>query len=588
MTDSRHLSPKTKTKKRQKSKEDILANQFLGQAFYPFNCVMKRVWLLDVLSIMALVVMAYVLAGIFNDWIGVLTHDDNQPLAMPLAMAVLIVFGCMIGRSLIAFWRDKWLADVGLMVAKTTKKQLIYKLSELGLARRDFGSDGVLASKVMDEPEHLAGFARFEAQKKTAIMTPIILAAIVAYYNWAAAFILLASAPLIPICMAVIGIATARKSREQMDAMAQLGGRFLDWIRGANTLSRLGATQIAIYDMKSASESYRKRTMSVLKIAFLNSAALELISALSIAFVAIYLGLSLTDLLPSFLSFLPTPSLWSVLFIMLLVPEFYSPLRRLGADYHVKSQALACAKAAAPILAAQANIGKSDMVLSYPPTFRLESLKVLGDDGRVRLAPTTLEFLSAQSTAIMGESGMGKSTILQALLGFGKFQGKIIIDDGVVWADYSQINLAKLRQSFGYLSQNVSLLPISIADNLRLANPNATDEMLMRVLADVQMQDVVNQLPQGIDTVLFERGGGLSGGQAHRLGIAQLILQDAKVWLLDEPTEHLDFDTATQIRTLLHELGQGKTVIWVTHHTEDLDRFNQIYHLSAKPSEITA
>lgn len=171
----------------------------------------------------------------------------------------------------------------------------------------------------------------------TAVTTPLILAGCVAFYSPMAAVILLVTAPLVPIFMAIIGIATTRKSREQMDALAQLGGRFLDWIRGVNTLSRLGAVDIAVSDIANSSEDYRKRTMDVLKIAFLNSAVLEFLSALLMALVAVYLGFGLMGILPWAKGQLLT-TYSTALFILLLVPEFYAPLRRLGRNITLKGK----------------------------------------------------------------------------------------------------------------------------------------------------------------------------------------------------------------------------------------------------------
>lgn len=175
---------------------------------------------------------------------------------------------------------------------------------------------------------------------------------------------------------------------------------------------------------------------------------------------------------------------------------------------------------------------------------------------------------------------MGKSTILQILLGFGDCEGDVIIhtNDGSI--RYDEIDVAQLRTQFGYLSQTAPLLPMTIADNLRLAKPDASDAKLVQVLKEVGLWNLVETLPDGINTMLFERGGGLSGGQGQRLAIAQLLLQDAKVWLLDEPTEHLDGQTAGWIKELLCRVSVGKTVIWVTHDGVGVD-FDRVHDLNA-------
>lgn len=561
-----------------------MANAFLKATFKPVKKAMMMAYLLDIASVVVLVGQACVLVWLFDGWLtsfvqGVPLSDRVTGSGLWLNLALL--FGCMAGRIGIGYAKDYLLSDAGLKVASSVRAKLLGKLGELGQARRYFGADGALSTKVIDEPDHLIGHARFNVQKMTAVTTPLILAGCVAFYSPMAAVILLVTAPLVPIFMAIIGIATTRKSREQMDALAQLGGRFLDWIRGVNTLSRLGAVDIAVSDIASSSEDYRKRTMDVLKIAFLNSAVLEFLSALSIALVAVYLGFGLMGILPWAKGQLLT-TYSTALFILLLVPEFYAPLRRLGAEYHVKGQATASAKSIAPMLNFKTKaLGDIAMTLKSPPAFELKNITAFGDDGRVRLSPTSLTFGAGERTAVMGESGAGKSTLLHILLGFGDFEGDVIVHADGKSMRYADLDVSRLRADIGYLSQTVPLLPMSIADNLRLAKPSASDDELVQVLKDVALWDIVNQLPNGINTVLAERGGGLSGGQGHRLAIAQLLLQDAKVWLLDEPTEHLDPKTASMIWALLAGLSSGKTVIWVTHDKAQVaaDNFEKVYEL---------
>lgn len=580
--------PKAPRKKPRRSQEDIMAAAFLRKTFKPAKPMMMMAWLFDVFSVLVLVAQVFVLVWIFEVWFDWATVPEADPKAfmiqslgvLEVKTAVFLLFGCMVVRAFIAYGRDYLLTKVGLMVAKSVRQDLLAKLGQLGLARRYFGSDGTIATKIVDEPDHLIGYARFEVQKMTAVTTPVLLAGCVSFYSWTAAAILLLTAPLVPIFMAVIGIATARKSREQMDALAQLGGRFLDWIRGVRTLSRLGAVEVAVADIDKSSESYRSKTMSVLRVAFLNSAVLEFLSALSIALVAVYLGLGLLGQLPWADGQILT-DYGTALFILLLVPEFYAPLRRLGAEYHVKGQAVACAKAIAPILAFKnKNPSKDSHRLQGLPSFELNNLTAFGDDGRVRLSPTTLMFEAGKITALTGESGAGKSTILQILLGFGDYEGDVIVHDGGKMVRYADIDVASVRVQLGYLAQSAVLLPLTIGENLRLAKPSATDDELWTALSKVGLEGVIRALAKGLDTPLGERGQGMSGGQGQRLAIAQLLLQDAKVWLLDEPTEHLDAKTASQINALLHALGKDKTVIWVTHDG-NLDNFDAVHRLGA-------
>jgi ATP-binding cassette, subfamily C, bacterial CydD len=378
-----------------------------------------------------------------------------------------------------------------------------------------------------------------------------------------------------------------------------------------------------------------------LKIAFLNGAVLELLAALSIALVAVYLGFGLMGILPWDKGHVPV-AYFGALFILLLAPEFYVPLRQLGADYHAKAEAEGAVQSLLPIIKA-AQLSKGDSVdtfkvgsekdispedLSQAPIdlsqafgltitnvsiqtpiisdnsteqylnpaadgSNIEGSNIEGSDAqaadslvkavtyRTRLAPVSFELQPAERIALTGDSGSGKSSLLQAIMGFVDYQGTIQITlANSERIDIKQLPQQQLRQHMGYLAQQVALMPLTIAENLRLANPNATDQQLIDALKEVELWQLIERLPQGINTQLGDRGQGLSGGQQQRLGIAQLLLRNDSLWLLDEPTEHLDPDTAQRIHQLLQRVSIGKTVIWITHAYETLSWLDRQVTLS--------
>ncbi|MDO5652187.1 MAG: thiol reductant ABC exporter subunit CydD [Moraxella sp.] len=612
-TPSDDISSPNRPKKRQKSAEALQIQAFLKSELAPVKKTLYGAWAIDVLAVGLFIVQMYWLAWLFGALLTALQANElTKELISSLFWQVLPwLAGCLLVRPVLTAWRDKLTHTAGLAMAMNVRACGLARLGELGLARGFYGSDGALASYIVDEPDTMIGYGRFFVQKMLAVSTPVLIVLVVASQSLMAAAILLLTAPLLPVFMAFIGIATARKSREQMDAMAQLGGRFLDWLRGMSTLDRLGAVSIASADVAHAADDYKKRTMSVLKIAFLNSAVLEFFSALSIALVAVYLGFGLMGILP-WASGDVLMSYQSALFILLLVPEFYTPLRKLGAEYHAKGAAEGCAKKLAPMLYTDthwqdvAKAGQplpstvlSDTVLpstvlssaafldslilsENAPAITIKDLSVTTNH-RLRVQNVSLAIDSGAKVAITGHSGSGKSTILQVLLGFCAYQGSVQI----AGCELRELDKQSLREMMGYLPQLPALLPISIADNLRLAKPTATDVELNKALYDVQMLSVVQALPQGIHTTLSERGGGLSGGQGQRLAIAQLLLQDAKIWLLDEPTEHLDSDTKSQISALFGELAKDKTLIWVTHDTP-VEWLDKVYSLAADRQNKTA
>ena len=522
-------------------------------------------WGLSVVSTLVLIVQSWLIAVIFADWLTQITH--HRPATDVFFDYLPWLMGCLLLRPLLHFCKDQLALDAGLQVASILRKTLVEKLAQVGAARHQYGSDGGLASMVIEQCDALTGYvSRFYLQRLIVVTTPIMLLVAAATQSWIATLILLLTAPLVPVFMVLIGHATARKSRQQFAAMAQLSGRFLDWLRGTATLQRLDAVGHASQDIDASAEAYRMRTMSVLKIAFLNTAALELLAALSIALLAVYLGFGLIGILPWQKNTVPVPY-QSALFLLLLAPEFYAPLRQLGADYHVKAQAEGAIAELSPLLAFQPaeNTKANHFLLTAPPAIDADNIWV-NHQQRTRLAPLSFAIAAGERLAIVGQSGSGKSTLLQIFLGFCAYQGDIFIDN----QNFNTINSTQFRHQIAYLSQQTMLLPMSIADNLRLPNPTASDDKLWQILAQVGLKPLIKALPNQLDTQLGERGSGLSGGQQRRLAIAQLLLQEAHLWLLDEPTEHLDSDTAAEINGLLQQVTRGKTVLWVTHDATNL------------------
>ena len=464
-------------------------------------------WGLSVVSTLVLIVQSWLIAVIFADWLTQIAH--HRPATDVFFDYLPWLMGCLLLRPLLHFCKDQLALDAGLQVASILRKTLVEKLAQVGAARDQYGSDGGLASMVIEQCDALTGYvSRFYLQRLIVVTTPIMLLVAAATQSWIATLILLLTAPLVPVFMVLIGHATARKSRQQFAAMAQLSGRFLDWLRGTATLQRLDAVGHASQDIDASAEAYRMRTMSVLKIAFLNTAALELLAALSIALLAVYLGFGLIGILPWQKNTVPVPY-QSALFLLLLAPEFYAPLRQLGADYHVKAQAEGAIAELSPLLAFQSaeKTKANHFLLTAPPAIDANNIWV-NHQQRIRLAPLSFAIAAGERLAIVGQSGSGKSTLLQIFLGFCAYQGDIFIDN----QNFNTINSTQFRHQIAYLSQQTMLLPMSIADNLRLPNPTASDDKLWQILAQVGLKPLIKALPNQLDTQLGERGSGLSGG----------------------------------------------------------------------------
>lgn len=487
--------------------------------------------------------------------------------------------GAFLVRGLLDTLKDHKTHMLGLDSATKMRQGLFDALCMLGVSKVHYGTQGALANYLLLAPAAMVGYVRFGARAKGALILPLILSILVMSQSLTAGFILILTAPLVPVFMILIGTSTKQKSAQRAKSSASLAGRFGDWLYGINTLSRLGALPYATQDIARASALYRQKTMDVLKIAFLNNAVLELLAALSVALVAVYLGFGLMGILPWDKLHVPV-AYQGALFILFLVPEFYLPLRKMASDYHARQDAYALAPTLMPMFESAQHIctknrQKQTYALSHAPAFCLVDVAVMSGE-RIRLAPQNLQIAQGARVALMAPSGAGKSTLLGVLLGFVPYQGRVLIDD----VDYQTLDLAHLARNMGYFAQNAPILGISLADNLRLAKPDAQDEALWEVLELVGLSALVAQRG-GLDIPLGARGVGLSGGQSRRLSLAQLLLQEAPVWLLDEPTEHLDEDTKTQISDLIRRLSIGKTLIWVTHQPP-VAWLDETLHLATK------
>ncbi len=521
--------------------------------------------LLALLAVALFVVQSALLAGLFADWLN--AASTAKPLTGEGLRTLLPwIIGCWLLRPVLSLIKEHLLQNLSLDIRHYVRCRLLEALAKLGPAKSRFGSDGALSTQMLEQVDALDGYiSRFYVQRTVAVATPLLIAVAVFFHSKLAAVLLLATAPLVPLFMVLVGKAAAGKSREQLDTLAQLGGRFLDLVRGMPTLRRLNATAQAEQQVSAAALAYQKRTMSVLTLAFLSGAVLELFASLAIALVAVYLGLGLIGVLPWAKGAIPVPY-ESALFILLLAPEFYAPLRQLGNDYHAKAHAQAAAEALQPLLDAGLHTAfpaekGGNIYLNTAPSLNLDNVCIMGDEGRERLAAVSFDVAAGARIGIGGVSGIGKSSLLQALLGFSAYNGKIFING----ADFTEWDKTALQGQIGWLAQTATLLPGSIADNLRLAKADADEAEMKEVLSEVGLWDLIQRLPDGLHTLLGERGQGLSGGQQQRLSLAQLLLRDAPLWLLDEPAAHLDEETAVELYRVLGGISAGKTVLLVSH-----------------------
>jgi ATP-binding cassette, subfamily C, bacterial CydD len=487
-------------------------------------------------------------------WVVSALLVDRAPLAT-LLPALAAMAGLLLVRALALLAQERLGQAASLRIRTRVRGELLDHLARLGPGWLAARHSAALASQLVEQVEALDGyFARFRPQLMLAVIGPLLVLLLAFTLDWLAALFLLLAAPLIPLFMALVGMGAERLNRDQFEAVARLSGHFIDRVRAIATLQLFGRTRSATAEVHAAADDYRRRSMRTLRIAFLSSAVLEFFASVAIAVVAIYVGFGLLG----YITYGPSPALtlFSGLLVLLLAPEFFQPLRTLSQHYHDRAAALGAADGLLAILEAAPDPVRGARPSSPQATGVLVELAAASvtHPGRGRvLAPFDLRLAPGEVVALTGPSGAGKSTLLQLLAGFvGPGEGVRRLADGL---------------SLAWMDQRPLLIQGSLADNLRLAAPEATAAAMSEALARAGLRDLLDQLPEGLDTALGERGAGLSGGQAQRLALARVFLSRASLVLLDEPTASLDAGTEARVVRALEALAQeGRTLVIATHH----------------------
>lgn len=461
-----------------------------------------------------------------------------------------------------------WLAAGGAAgIKRELRPRLFQHIADAGPAFASRSGAGALSTTLIEQVDLLdRWYGRFLPQSVHAkVTTPVILAAVF-WQDWLAGIFLALAAPLIPMFMILVGWGAEQASRDQQRELVRLGGVFLDRLRGLDTIRRFGSERHELARLGTLIEDFRQRTLSVLRLAFLSSAVLEFFSAVAIAAVAIYVGLGLLD----YIQFGPAPSLTlqSGLFVLLLAPEFFLPLRQLSQAWHDRADALAAAGSIRKILETPpareepARPAKITPGLACAVSVAGVCLDRPGRGTVLDHVDFTVE--PGQRILIRGASGSGKSTLLDLLGGFLSADAGRIRYDNI---DIRRIDTDCLSRLRAWMGQNGGLFEGSLAENVRLSNPGADDRALNAAMTAAGLEVWLTTLPLGADTPIRASGEGLSGGQARRLLLARALLQPRPVLLLDEPTASLDQATARSLWKTLKALSTegGPTMICASH-----------------------
>ncbi len=419
-------------------------------------------------------------------------------------------------------------------------------------------ASGDLMVRLVDGIDALGPYyARYLPQASAAVIMPVIAVLAIFRADWVSGLILVCTAPFIPVFMVLVGHNAERAADQRFAQLRRLGAAFIEALGHLTTLRELGAAQRVADGLDAESETYRQLTMQVLRIAFLSSLVLEFFTTVSIALIAVFIGFRL---LAHDLAFS------AGLFVLLLAPELYAPLRALGTLRHARLEALAAAESLQHIEGAgrPPPAGKG-AAPAAAPVLALQDV-YFGYGGQPVLKGCSCTIRPGQVTALIGESGAGKSTILQLLLGFGQPASGVVTVDG---KDLATLDPVGWRARVSLIPQAPTVFTGSLRHNLLLAMPSADPPTLDRALKESGLDTVVARLPAGLETPLGEHGVGLSGGQLQRLGLARAWLRTgACVWLFDEATAHLDRESAQCIGERIRAGASTRTVLLVAHRLE--------------------
>jgi len=506
--------------------------------------------------------LATVISGAF------IHHHGLGALRTPLVLLLVLVMA----RAALG-WQTERTANRASAAAKSElRTELVERVALLGPAGLDSEEPGklaVLATSGVDALDDY--FARYLPQVFLAVIVPVTVLLVVVGIDWISALIIAMTVPLIPVFMALVGASTKERMDRQASVLHRLAGHFLDVVSGLPTLKVFGRAKAQAETIRDITNRYREATMATLRVAFLSALILELLATLSVALVAVAVGLRLLD---------GHLTLASALFVLIVAPEAYLPLRLLGTSYHASAEGMQAAAGVFEVLERPLTARGTRTDIPDPSSVRI-SISDLEVNYPSRVLPA-LHSLSAsiepgEVVAIAGPSGAGKSTLLGALLGLVPIaEGQIHIG-GI---DLATLDPDAWRQAIAWVPQRTHLFAQTIGDNVRLGRPDASDEQVEAAIADAGLAPVVARLPDGLATRLGEGGSGLSTGERQRVALARAFVRDVPLLLLDEPTANLDGETEEGVLAAVRRLMEGRTVIMAAHRPSLLALADRVIQLA--------
>jgi ATP-binding cassette, subfamily C, bacterial CydD len=453
--------------------------------------------------------------------------------------------------------------------------RLLAKVADLGQIYTRSVQSGRLSTTMLKGVESLdAYFSSYIPQIFLALFTPLLIVVAIMPDDWLSAVILLLSAPLIPFFMIVIGKSANAVTEKQWKTMSRMSGQFLDILQGLSTLKLFAQSSRQRKSIEETGENFRIATMKVLKIAFLSSLTLELVGTIGTAVIAVSIGLRMMEGRLSF---------QQALFVLILTPDFYLPLRQLGTKFHAGMEGVSASKEIFAVLEQPAPATASGRLQQGPGHIENSDIVFSGISYTYPGTPApaadhvTFTIPAGKTTALIGPSGAGKSTLLNLLLRFLEPEKGVITFGGM---HIGNIDMEAWLSQISWVPQHPHLFNATLRENILFGKPGITDEILENVLQETGLVPFVRSLPKGLETPVGENGSRLSGGEAQRVALARAFLKNAPVLVLDEPTSHTDPELEAELRSSMQVLMKGKTTVIIAHRLETIRSADQILVLS--------
>ncbi|MDR0199212.1 MAG: thiol reductant ABC exporter subunit CydD [Streptococcaceae bacterium] len=491
-------------------------------------------------------------------------------------------FLCFLGRQVVATGRSKMLDDFAYTLATDLRRDLLSQLYELGPAAVSVIGTGSAATTAIAGIDQVETYVKLVLSKMLNMMiVPVLLLIPIFFLDWQSGIVLILAFPFAVLFMILLGYTARNRAERQYESYQLLSNHFLDSLRGLATLRYFGRSKAYAGSIYRTSERFRRATMSTLSMAMLNNFALDFFATLSVATVAMFLGLRLMG---------GSILLYPALAALILAPEYFLPLREFASDYHATLNGKNALAAVLEVLRAEKTENKEntkEIQWNEASTLDLTNLSKTYEGGRGVTLPSAA-FTGFEKVAIIGSSGAGKSTLLNLLAGF------ITPDSGTIEVNNQAISEMNWSSAISFIPQSAYIFSASLRDNLAFYNPEANDTAVLQAAKVAGLDELVDEI--GLDTLIGPSGRTLSGGQAQRVALARAFLaNDRNILLLDEPTAHLDIETELEIKENILPLFAHKLVFLATHRLHWLNQMDKVIVLNngqfeaiGSPAELAA